>query len=138
MLTQWYNRVCVKAVSEQKLEEFNNFLRQGLENGLNEPINSELHFLNYNIEDAGNNFLDFIEIEENTHLYAKDEYVSESGDTIIHWMGTLSISLRQFDVIKRATEVRNSFKSAHRASGNFLQNLVEVTDETNFRDILRK
>ena len=108
-------------------------MRDGLENGVNEEINSDLHFLNYNIEDAGNNFLDFIEIEENTHLYAKDEFVSESGDTIIHWMGTLSISMRHFDVIKRATEVRTAFQRGHKTSKNYLDNLVEITDETNFR-----
>ena len=113
-LLQFYKRVCPKAQAAEKWEEYNDFVREGLENGCNENINSSFKFQNYDIEDAGNCFFDFVELEEYTHLYSKDEFVNEQGDTIVHWMGTLSISLRHFDMKKKCASVRSQFQKGHK------------------------
>jgi hypothetical protein len=73
------------------------------------------------------------------------DQVKDEGDTIAHWMGSLSASLRHFDgLVPKAIEVRETFSKAHRNVHTFLEGIKEANpdeddgSEKNFRTILRR
>jgi hypothetical protein len=44
LLTAFYNRVCSKKVASEKVDAYNSFAREGLENGVNDEIKSTMNF----------------------------------------------------------------------------------------------
>jgi hypothetical protein len=138
VLTTFYSRVCRKEAADKLLEEFSIFCKSSLatkRTRLNPEyeLKGDLMFNANSLEDAANAFFDFVEIEEQTDLFTKEDFIQESGDTIAHWMGTLSCSMRQFNLHQKCKNIRNSYTEAHKQCGLYLSDVLKgTTTDKNF------
>jgi hypothetical protein len=138
VLTTFYSRVCRKEAADKLLGDFATFCKSSLatkHTKLNPDyeLKGELMFNTNPLEDAANSFFDFVEIEEQTDLFAKEDFIQESGDTIAHWMGTLSCSMRQFNLHHKCKNIRNSYTEAHRLCSVYLTDVLKgTTTDKNF------
>ena len=136
VLKTFYSRVCRKDAAEKSMEIFDSFCKSKLKSinvkEMDAEINGSLIFNQNSLEDGGNSFFDFVEIEEQTDLFSKEDFIQETGDTIAHWMGTLSCSLRQFNLHNKCKNIRNSYIDAHKLCSSYLKDSFRNTTDKNY------